>query len=239
MHRLSLLLACGCLVLTAIRPLLAEPTDDLDGPLPGSTNSAPVSPSDLKAAIQEKQAEIDALKKQLEDAQHQIKNLNTQNKTLQNSDQALKTEIQAAPPAAPPRNPPAPLQATPDATAPINSLDLFWYFHNNADVANQYLRGKQVAVNGKIVGFEAPIMRSIFGIELETGDTTLRVVCKFGIPRAYATIYFKREKGAIMGRTATGNEDVLLNMNDVVTIEGKCEGLDGGDVALGSCRLVE
>ena len=224
------LLSVTLVLLVVAFRVQAEPSDDLGGPLPGTTNSSadspppPTSPDDLKSAIEEKQAEIDALKKQLHDAQSQIKTLHKQNDQLQTSDDSLKTEIKNNPPAVPPRPAPAPLQATPNLAAPVNSQDLFWYFHNNSGEANQYLRGKHISVNGKIVGFEPPLFRTIFAVQLESGDPNLRVVCKFGIPRAYATVYFKRQSGTLVGRTTGGTEDVLLNLNDVITVEGKCEG---------------
>ena len=203
--------------------------------LPGA--AAPTSSNDVSDAIAAKQAEIERLKKQLQQANSEIQQLNSQNQKLQTTTTTLKTQIASAPPAAV-RPQPAPLTATPGTTAPIDSQDLFWYFHNDPQQANQYLTDKEVRVTGKIVSFEGPVLSRVFGIMLESGDPNLRVVCRFVTPRIYAVVLFHRKTGAIVGRTSSGAEDTLLNMGDVITVEGKCRGNDDGDVAVNSCRLI-
>jgi hypothetical protein len=203
-----------------------------------TTSAASPSPDDLQKAIAEKQAEIEQLKEQLSAAQGQIKTLHEQNSTLQKSDDALKTEVQASPVVVAQRPAPLPLSATPDTSAPIDSSDLFWYFHNSPESANQYLAGKNIAVTGKLVGFDPPMLRRVFSVHLETGDPNLRVVCKFDIPPAYNSVIYRRQQGAILGVAPGGREDQLLSMNSAITIKGKCDGSDGGDVGLSRCVLV-
>ena len=220
--------------------LKAQETNDATSALPSeSGTSNPPTTDEIAKAIAQKEAEIALLKKQLEQAKSEIQSLSTQNQQLKASDTTLKTEIQASPDLAIRRPDPAPLTSTPEAAGPLNSMDVFWYFHNSPDAANQYLKGKRITVSGKLVGFDAPIVRRVFGLLLESGDPNLRVTCKFGIPEVYAGIFFRRQVGAIIGRTPAGAEDVLLNLNTVISVEGQCDGLDDGDVALSKCRLIQ
>jgi hypothetical protein len=222
----------------ALRPSLMAQTNSAPSDALPTTSAASPSPDDLQKAIAEKQAEIDQLKAQLSAAQGQIKTLHEQNSNLQKSDETLKTEVQTSTVTAPQRPAPVPLAATPDTSAPIDSNDLFWYFHNSPDSANEYLRGKNIAVLGKLVGFDPPMLRRVFSVLLETGDPNLRVVCKFNIPPAYNSVIYRRQQGAILGVAPGGREDLLLSMNSAITIKGKCDGSDGGDVGLSRCVLV-
>jgi hypothetical protein len=51
-------------------------------------------------------------------------------------------------------------------------------------------------------------------------------------------VVFERRTGTIMGRTSAGGEDPLLKINDQITVEGECRGLEDGDVLLANCRLI-
>ena len=222
----------------------------LQGQEPGdATPATPVEPApeggvpDKNASgsvddqIAAKEAEIARLKRQLQEANGQIQQLNQQNKKLQTSDTTLKTQIQAR--GLPlPLPAPAPLNGVPSTSAPIASTDLFYYFKNNPETANQYLKGRRFTTVGRLIGFEPPVMSHVFGLQLESGDPNLRVICQFSIPRAYAAVFFQRRTGRVIGKTASGGEDTLLNINDNLTVEGQCRGLDDGDVLLVNCRLI-
>jgi hypothetical protein len=233
----SLLPAFLLILLCAMHLRGQEPSD--------ATPATPVEPAPESTApaknvddqIAAKEAEIARLKKQLQEANGEIQALHQQNKSLQTSDSTLKTQIvQSGMPL--PRPAPAPLAGIPATSAPLASPDLFWYFKNSPEAANQYLKGRRFTVVGRLIGFDPPVMSHVFGLQLESGDPNLRVICQFSIPRAYAAVFFQRRTGKIIGKTSAGAEDTLLNINDNLTIEGQCRGEDDGDVLLANCRLI-
>jgi hypothetical protein len=227
----------GVILFSSIHLPAQEPGDAGSAAVPVDSQPASTNSTQVDSAIAAKEAEIARLKKQLEQAKSEIQALHKQNQTLQTSDTTLKTQIQAS--GAPlPRPAPAPLTGAPPASAPMAAPDLFWYFHNSPDAANQYLKGKRITITGRLIGFEPPVVSHVFGIQLDSGDVNLRVISQFRIPHAYSAVVFERRTGTIMGRTSAGGEDPLLKINDQITVEGECRGLEDGDVLLANCRLI-
>ena len=229
--------AIFCLILLCMMHLHAQESGDAAAATPVEPASEPTANSTLDNQIAAKEAEIARLKKQLQEANGEIQALHQQNTKLQSSDTTLKTQIQAS--GLPlPRPAPATLTGVPTFATPLAAPDLFWYFKNSPDAANQYLKGKRFTITGRLIGFDPPVISHVFGLELESGDPNLRVVCQFSIPHAYVAVIFQRRTGRILGKTASGSEDTLLNINDALSVEGQCRGLDDGDVLLANCRLI-
>jgi hypothetical protein len=120
----------------------------------------------------------------------------------------------------------------------VASPDLSWYFTNSPDAARQYLSGKKISVRGKVVGFDGPVVLRVFGVRLDSGGGTSRVLCRFAIPEVYVSVFLEKSSGTIVGQTASGGREVLMNFGDVITIQGHCNGFDGGDVTVSNCRLI-
>jgi hypothetical protein len=118
---------------------------------------------------------------------------------------------------------------------PVSSMDLLAHFAADPVAAAARYGTGRITVEGEIVGFSKPPFIRPYDLLLRTGDPLRRVVCGVDPPGEYKAVYPANSGLLLVGITTRGDEVTLLQVGQIVVIEGRCHGLRGPNVTLGGC----
>jgi hypothetical protein len=119
----------------------------------------------------------------------------------------------------------------------VDALDLVEHFRADPTTASARYRGKTFKVKGEIASFDKPMMTRNYHVLLRGPDLQPRVLCVVAPPEKYVSVFTARNGTQLMASLTGGARVPLMKIGDAVVIEGRCRGLDGALVEMGSCTI--
>ncbi len=195
-------------------------------------------------ARQQKDAEIQKLKRDLARAEAEAARLNQTEAQPQHA---------TTPPAAAPVKPSdstTPRGSTPVAAEPAGNLsplkgdeivdaaELVQQFKTDSAAAEAMCQKKTFRVKGVIQGFDAKLLRRQYEVILESPEKFMRVVLRFDYPDDYRSIYTIEKGQKLVGRPAENKEVTLMKVGDTAVFQGRCKGLRDTEIVFTGCRTI-
>ena len=193
-------------------------------------------------ARQQKEAEIQKLKRDLARAEAEAAKLNQTGAQPKNE----ATPLAAAPvksfDSTTPRGP-TPEPAKPAGDLPslkrdeiVDAADLVQQFKTDSSAAEERCQKKTFRVKGVIARFEAKLFRRQFEVILESPEKFMRVVLRFDYPDEYKSIYTIQSGQKLVGRPVENKVVTLMTVGDAVVFQGKCKGLRDTEIVFTGCK---
>lgn len=202
-------------------------------PLPARAAEASQGKDD---ELRRKTEEVERLKQELQRAQEQLKQLKADNERLQKE--------QARPPRPAPAAPAKPL--TPIATLPplnagqlVDLDELAGHYRADPAAAGARYGKKTFRVKGAITRFDPALGFRNYDVLLASPDALMPVACNFRYADRFTAVYTKQKGQVLAARAGSQAEHKLMQVGDVVTVQGRCHGLKDGQIVLTGCELVK
>lgn len=190
------------------------------------------TPEQLFLRLQEKEREIETLRKQLAGASERMRENPVQ----------TRSSATAAPAAArtPEPAPARPLETLPPLkpTDVVDAAELAEHYRSDRVAADRRYRSKVILVRGRIEQLAPKLLLRTYMLFLETPDRTSRVACQFSYADDFKSVITRDNETHLVARLSSGREVILARLNDVVTIRGTCAGMDGNAVLIRGCQRV-
>src|SRR5438552_2725520 len=195
-------------------------------------------------ARQQKEAEIQKLKRDLARAETEAAKLNQAEAQPKNED---------TPPAAEPlkssdsttkrEHTPGPAKPAGDLPSVkrdeiVDAAELVQQFKTDSAAAEERCQKKTFRVKGVIQRFEAKLFLRQYEVILESPEKFLRVVLRFDYPDDYKSVYTIQNGQKLVGRPAENKAVTLMMVGDAVVFQGRCKGLRDAEIIFTGCKIV-
>jgi hypothetical protein len=189
--------------------------------------------------LKRKAAEVERLKQELERAQQELKTMKSENDRLRSEKaQAVTAAKQAG--VAVPIKPVKPLADVPPVspTETLDARDVALYYQSDAATAAQRFTRQTFRVKGTVDGFETVMFQSKYRVLLETADKSVKVICTFSNPDGVNAVVPRGHGTSLVAVTSRG-ERPMMKTQEVITVQGRCLGLDGSVLHFDHCQVVK
>jgi hypothetical protein len=119
----------------------------------------------------------------------------------------------------------------------VDAMDLLNHYKADPAAAGQRYGKRELTVKGTIVAFDKPMFLRPYFILLRTTDRQTPVVCKFDPAAEYTGVFTVKNGSELVGESSNRRRVTLAKVGDVVTVHGRCKGLDSSGVQLTGCEL--
>src|SRR5262249_34695697 len=122
-------------------------------------------------------------------------------------------------------------------TDPVDAMDLATYYRSDHASADQRFHKQSFKIQGEVVAFEKVWILRSYGVLLKTPDRAVQVVCEVQPPDKYKSVFTAKHGSEMVGTQERYEDEPLLRVGDLVTLQGECKGLNDSRVVMGGCEL--
>jgi hypothetical protein len=184
--------------------------------------------------LEKKEAELEALKAA---TARPAAGQPSQKESLSTRPEAVSAPLSAPPPPAPSPSRDVSSLAPITADEVISADDLAADYRSDPAAANERYRKHRFLVRGEIVEFEKPMFTRDYRMVLRTSDRDWSVVCQFGMPDNYRTVFKAKSGSELVATRSDQAQFIVARKGQTAVIAGQCSGLKGSAVKLSACEL--
>lgn len=133
-----------------------------------------------------------------------------------------------------PRRPLAELPAVQPHTT-VSADEIVQQYRTDPGGAELRYRRKSFRIQGKVERFEERMFFRKTAVILESQERPYRIVCELPFPEEFTAVFGRKGGQLLVGVAKSGREVRLMEIGELLVVEGRCLGLKGAEITFSQC----